>query len=577
MEKKIHKTRLILVFLVFVILQIILLSRLVYIQVVQSTRLSKFADSQHLISVELKPRRGIIYDRNMYRLAFNLDVNSVSACPKAIADGKKPYIANRLASVLNKDQAFILNRLRRKKGFVWIDRQISDAQSAMIEAMALEGIDLVRESKRFYPNGYLAAHVLGFAGVDDVGLEGLELIYDRYLKGKSGFRVTNRDGKQRFLVPKDKDVLTPVNGFDIILNIDEAIQNIAEKSLHAAYEKYKAKGASIIVMEPHTGEILALANRPTYDLNAFSTAGPHERRNRAVTDVFEPGSVFKVVTASGVLEKGVVDFQDEFFCENGAYRFGSHTLHDHKPHGTLTFREVIEKSSNIGTVKAASKLTHEDFYNHIRRLGFGTSTGIDLLGEVKGITHPPAQWSKITMSALPMGQEIAVTAVQLACAMSAIANGGLLMKPWVVREIRDDRGEVIVRFKPTIVRRVISEETSRKTRHLLQGVVERGTGKRAKLESYTAAGKTGTAQKVEASGRYSHSKFIASFIGFAPVEDPKIVVVVSVDEPRPYYYGGVVSAPVFKEVTEDTLRYLGIAPDIEKSESFEMALHGKVD
>ncbi len=567
MEQKIHKNRIILVFIFFLILDGLLLSRLVYLQIAKSISLAKIADSQHKIIIELEPRRGTIYDRNMYKLAFNINANSVFAVPKDMDEWQKPFAAHRLSSILGVDRDFVLRRLQRKKGFVWLKRKITEQESDQIKALKLKGVELIRESKRLYPNGYLAAHIIGFAGLDNTGLEGMELLYDKYLKGRPGIRVTSRDAKRRFIPSEDEKLLTAVNGFNLILNIDETIQYIAEQNLDAAYHKYNARGGIIIVMNPHTGEILALANRPTYDPGFFYLAQPEERRNRCVADSFEPGSVFKIVTASCALEKGVVAFQDKFFCENGKYWIAGHVLHDHEPYGTLTFKEVIEKSSNIGTVKVAQKLAPRDLYNYVKGFGFGQLTGIDLKGEVGGKTYPPEKWSKATISALPIGQEVTVTAIQLASAMSAIANGGNLMKPWIVREIIDEKGEVIASFEPTVIRRVLSEDTTRKMKEILQGVIETGTATLGKLETYTAGGKTGTAQKIDPAGGYSHSKFVGSFVGFAPVNDPKIVVAVCLDEPHPQYYGGTVSAPVFKKVAEDTLRYMGVQSDLARRDA----------
>ncbi|MDD5450234.1 MAG: penicillin-binding transpeptidase domain-containing protein [Candidatus Omnitrophica bacterium] len=577
MEKRIHEFRLILVFLLFITLQTLLISRLFYLQIAKSIYLSKIANSQHDVLVELEPRRGAIYDRNMYKLAFNINVDSVFGIPREIPEKDKARIASKTASALNEDEQFILRRLKRNKGFIWLKRKISDEESEALKGLDLKGIELIKESKRVYPNGYLAAHIIGFAGLDNVGLEGLELAQDRYLSGKAGFRLTNRDAKRRFLSATDKKVLEPINGFSLILNIDETIQNIAEQSLDAAYKKYNAKGATVIVMDPYNGEILALANRPAFDPNRFFNSDLDSHRNRAVTDTFEPGSVFKIVTASCALEKGVVGFKDKIFCENGKYYIAGHTLHDHTAHGMLTFKEVIEQSSNIGTVKVAQRLKKEDLYAFVRGFGFGQATGIDMMGEVNGTTYPPSKWSKSTIAALPMGQEVTVTAIQLACAISAIANGGELVKPWILREIRDDRGETIAGFEPAVVRRVISKETAEKMKTLLKGVIENGTGTLARLESHTAGGKTGTAQKVEPGGIYSHSKFVGSFIGFAPASNPRIAIAVCLDEPHPLYYGGVVSAPVFKKVAEDTLRYLGVPPDIKRPEPLKVILGAQED
>ncbi|MEI8176042.1 MAG: penicillin-binding transpeptidase domain-containing protein [Candidatus Omnitrophota bacterium] len=577
MGHTIHKNRIVSVFIFFLILQSLLCARLFYLQIVRSLNLTKIADSQHKVLFELEPRRGTIYDRNMYKLAFNINADSVYAMPRDIPDEEKPAIASRLASILKMREESILDKLDRDKGFVWIKRKISEEEALGVRSQKTRGIDLIKESKRLYPNGFLAAHLLGFAGLDDEGLDGLELLYDKYLRGRAGYRATNRDAKRRSLPAHDEKFLAPVNGFNLVLNIDETIQNIAEQALDTAFRKYRASGAVVIVMEPRTGEILAFANRPTYDPNLFSKATADERRDRAVTDAFEPGSVFKIVTASCALEKGIVSPLDRFFCENGKYWVAGHTLHDHEPYGTLTFREVIEKSSNIGTVKVAQKIPPRDLYAFVKSFGFGQTTGVDLKGEIDGTTHPPERWSKATVSALPIGQEVTATVIQLTCAMAVIANGGNLVRPWIVREVRDDQGEQIMGFEPLVIRRAISEETARQMRDILQGVVERGTGTFARLETYTAAGKTGTAQKIDPSGLYSHSKFFASFIGFAPASDPRIVVAVCLDEPHPLYYGGIVSAPVFKKVAEDTLRYLGVPSDLARPAPLKTGTHARKD
>jgi len=310
----------------------------------------------------------------------------------------------------------------------------------------------------------------------------------------------------------------------------------------------------VVVMDPFTGDIYALASRPGYDLNRLAQSDEDSRRNRVVCDFFEPGSTFKIVTASAALEEQIVRLDEKFFCENGAYRVGNHTLHDHKPHGNLTFVEVIEKSSNIGTVKIAQRLGPERLAAYVEKFGFGQLTGIDVPGETSGMVSPLSQWSKLSITAIPMGQEIGVTALQMARALAVIANGGRLVRPRVVSMITDAQGGLVRQMEPDPGTTVISEATAQTMRLILQGVVERGTAKMGRLEGYSAAGKTGTAQKVE-NGRYSHSKFIASFIGFAPVEKPRLVMAVVFDQPHPAYFGGVVSAPVFKNIAERVLRY----------------------
>jgi cell division protein FtsI (penicillin-binding protein 3) len=351
-------------------------------------------------------------------------------------------------------------------------------------------------------------------------------------------------------------MVLPRDGNDIVLTIDQVIQYIAERELDKAYKTYHAKGASIIVMDPHTGKILALANRPTYDLNEHSNVSKDQTRDRAICDLFEPGSVFKIVTASAALEEKRVNEEDKFFCENGSYRVANHILHDHKPHGWLTFREVIEESSNIGTTKVAQLLGPNTVYKYVRLFGFGSKLGIDLPGEISGMIKEPRFWSKTSIGAIPIGQEVGVTALQLASAMSAIANGGQLMRPFVIEEIRDKQGKVIKKTSPVLIRKVISLDTAARVTKMLTGAVEEGTGRMAQIPGFTSAGKTGTAQKLETNGAYSHSKFVASFIGFAPAEDPLVTIVVSVDEPHPYYFGGVVAAPVFRNVAADVIRYM---------------------
>ncbi|MDZ4242424.1 MAG: penicillin-binding transpeptidase domain-containing protein, partial [Candidatus Omnitrophota bacterium] len=380
------------------------------------------------------------------------------------------------------------------------------------------------------------------------------LLHDSYLRGEAGWMRILRDARQRELLI-EKDYLPPKDGFSLVLTIDETIQYIAERALDKAFLEHNAKGATIIVMDPQTGEILALANRPTYNLAEVETSNMENRTNRALAFVYEPGSVFKIVTASAVLEEGVFQETDKIFCENGQYRVASHVLHDHHGHGTLTFSEVIEKSSNIGTVKAAQKLGGEKLYQYGRKFRFGMKTNIDLAGEVDGLLKPTAQWSKVTISAIPMGHEVTVTPMQLLSAISAIANNGTYMKPFVVKYVKDNKDELIKSFEPQAVDQVISPETARRVQAILQRAVENGTGKKATIKGVSVAGKTGTAQKV-LGGAHSHDKFYATFIGFAPVENPRLAAVVVFDEPHPSYFGGTVAAPVFQEVIENSLKYL---------------------
>ncbi len=546
------------VFLLFLVFLGFCIVRLAYLQFFRSKYLSNLAQKQYNLFVELEPRRGAIFDANAKPQAVNIPADSLYACPNQMKESDKEAAVRQLAPILRVSQDYLRGRIYRKAAFIWLARKIDEGVAVKIRQLKIRGIDFIKESKRCYPNGYLAAQVMGFAGMDNTGLEGLELYYNRYLKGESGWVLFLRDARQKKLDIWEK-MVAERDGYTLTTTVDEVVQFIAERELEKAYRTYHAKGASIIVMDPHTGAILAMANRPTFDLNSYTSADKDQMRNRSICDLFEPGSVFKIVTAAAALEEKKVNEGDKFFCENGAYRVASHTLHDHRPHGWLTFREVIEQSSNIGTTKVAQVLGADIVYRYTKLFGFGAKTGIDLPGEISGMAKEPRFWSKISIAAIPIGQEIGVTALQLASAISVIANGGQLMKPYVVSEVKDKHGESIKKFSPTLIRKVISVEASLRLSSILTGVIENGTAKTARLKDYSAAGKTGTAQKLEADGTYSHSKFIASFIGFAPVEDPAIVIVVILDEPRPYYFGGVVAAPVFKNVATDVLKYLKIS------------------
>lgn len=541
------------VFLIFFIFLLLCVGRLFFIQFFRSNYLTTIAKKQHNQLVELEPRRGTIYDCNLKAQAFNMSMDSLFAVPNAIKD--KENVINQLLPILGVERSYLQERLRRKKAFIWLARKLNPEKSEAIKRLKIKGLGFLKETKRIYPNSYLASHVIGFSGMDNLGLEGAERDFNKYLKGESGWAVFLRDARQKKLDIWEKMVL-PVDGLNLVLTIDEVIQYIAERELDKAFKNFHAKGASIIVMDPHTGKILALASRPTYDLNDHSGVDKDSMRNRSICDLFEPGSVFKIVTASAALEEKKVTEEDVFFCENGSYLVGGHILHDHQPHGRLTFRQVIEESSNIGTVKVAQLLGPEIVYRYLRAFGFGSKTGVDLSGEISGMIKPVRSWSKTSIAAIPIGQEVGVTALQLVSAISVIANGGQLMRPYIIDSVRDNQGKIIRQNKPVLLRKVISVDTAMRIKKILTGVVEEGTGRLAKVSGFSAAGKTGTAQKIEADGTYSHDKFVASFIGFSPAEDPLLAIVVTVDEPHPSYFGGVVAAPVFQKVAGDTIRYI---------------------
>lgn len=554
MHSGIFRARLLIIFLFFLASLSVLAARLFYIQVIKFSFYSKVASEQHVVSAEITPKRGTIFDRHMRVLAVNLNSDSVFANPRLVDNKRK--IARLLAPILNLSESYISQRLTRDKGFVWLKRKISPQESAAVKKLKLEGIEVLQESKRYYPNQEMACHILGTVDIDNKGQEGLESYYNKYLKGEEGWIIATQDAKRKLVESYQDQYVPPKNGLNLVLTIDEVIQHIAERELKRMYEKYHANGASIMVMDPRTGDVLALANFPNYDLNDLNKRSPEAVRNRAVNDFFEPGSVFKIITASAALEEKAVNLDDTFYCEMGEWHIGSRILHDHMPHGTLTFKEVIELSSNIGTTKVAARFGAAKMYQYMKAFGFYERTGIDLPGEVIGMNRPLSKWSKVSMFAVPMGQEVTTTVPQLACAISVIANEGYYVKPRLVKEIVDDNGQVIKEFPPIIERKVISPDTVLKMRSILTGVVQEGTGKKAKIEEYNAGGKTGTAQKIEPNGTYSHSKFVGSFIGFAPSEKPVLAVVVCLDEPKVVYFGGDVAAPVFRVVVDQSLKYM---------------------
>ncbi len=555
-QPQLSTQRLCIVFLVLCGGLSLLTLKLVYMQLFQNHALSSIAARQKNVVQQLPPHRGTIYDRNLRSLAMTLEVDSIFANPAQITQKEK--IAQQLSEILGVGRENLSKRLHRKGYFVWIKRWAAEEEAEKIKALGIEGVGIVKESKRFYPNGELAAHVIGIAGLDGTGLEGVEKTYDAYLKGSPGWLWIQRDAKGRRIESRSSDFIPPVHGYDVVLTLDEGLQFIVEKSLDEALRKIRCKGAMVVVMDPKNGDILALANRPTFNLNEFQTVDPERRRNRVVADFFEPGSVFKIVTASGALQEKKVKMDQKFFCENGEWKTSGHILHDHQPHGWLTFEQVIEKSSNIGTVKVAMLLGGQNLYRYVKAFGFGRPTKIELPGEVSGIVKPPSQWSKPSITAIPMGQEVTTTALQLAVAFSVVANGGYLVRPRIVKEVRDSFQEPIKSVESEVKGRVLSPEVVAHMKKILIGVVEEGTGTLAKVKGYHVGGKTGTAQKVLPDGTYSHSNFVASFIGFIPADDPRLTICVIVDDPKPYYYGGVVSAPIFKQIAAQAMKYLEV-------------------
>ena len=539
---------------------VLVVGRMFQLQVLKKEQLYKLAARQQSSQIPLVPKRGTIYDRNENELAVSIEVDSAYAESKKVVEVEKTV--QKLSAIFQNDQKELREKLKSRKSFEWIERKISPKEAEAVKALHLSGIHFLRENKRFYPNSHLAAHIIGFVGLDSKGLEGIELQHDVLLNGKQNVLITERDAMGRGIMTGGGPYEKEEHYRNIILTIDKQIQHVAETELSHSVQKWGANGGMVIVMDPKTGKILALTSYPSFNPNQFIQYRPRSWRNRAVSDVFEPGSMFKAFLAAAVLEEKIVQPSDSFYCENGFYTVYDRTIRDHSKHGWLTFHQVIKVSSNIGAAKAAEKIGKERFYRYLCDFGFGEKTRVGLPGEAKGIVQHPRYWPPITLNTIAFGQGIAVTGIQMATALCAIVNGGVLMKPQVVERITNEKGVVIQSFKPGTVRRVISEETSRKVMALLKATTEKGgTGEQAVPQGYEVGGKTGTAQKVDSIlGGYSEDRFTSGFMGFAPADEPKIVVLVVIDEPRGSTYGGVVAAPVFRAIVEKVLPYLNILP-----------------
>ena len=535
---------------------IILWSKLFTLQVLNKDKFSSFSVDQHISAISIWGKRGEIYDRNSVLLAFDIPGWSLYAQPLLLEEKDRIVVAKKISPILGIPSSEIFKRINVNKKFVWIKRKLPRELKEKIERLNIKGLGFIKEARRVYPQGNLASQVLGFVGVDNQGLEGLEFFYNDILKGQKGFVYLYKDGrKKKFFLPGKS--IRGFEGSDIILTIDVYIQKVVEEELEHQCREFKARSGSCIVINPFTGEILAMANWPTFSPVHPQDFDPLSYRNRAISEVFEPGSIFKIITASLALERKLFDEDDKIFCENGKYKKFGRTLHDHRPHGMLTFRDVIVESSNIGISKIAQKIGLRDLLEYIKKMGFGEKTGIDLPGEERGIVRTLKDLRPSSILALPMGHQICATLLQMTLAFCSIANGGFLVRPFVVKKIVSPQGQVIKETRPQIIRRVMSPQTSLRMRKILFQVVERGTGRLAKIKGLKIAGKTGTAQKIE-DGKYSHRLFRASFIGFYPVENPYIVIGISFDEPIKSHYGGVVAAPVFKRILLRIKDYLDL-------------------
>jgi cell division protein FtsI (penicillin-binding protein 3) len=541
--------------------------RLFILMVLDHEELLQRAEQQYKEVKTLKPHRGAIWDKNMRQMAVSVEAKSLYAVPSKIQNVKG--LASKLAPLIGVPEKTLRKKImsKKEKEFLWIKRKMNEGMlirvNGLKKVLEQRQIGVVGETKRFYPKGKIASHIIGYTNIDNDGLDGIELRYDEYIKGETKKVMLGRDARG-FGLSRGVGAGTPGN--DLILTIDENIQYIVERELEDAIKKWKAEAVVAIMMDPASGAILAMANRPTYDANFAGKSSVKRRRNRAITDIYEPGSTFKAILASAVLEEKVSMPHEKFDVSRGFIKVPGGRIRDVHRNKVLTFKEVIQKSSNVGSVQLGMKLGEERFYRYIKDFGFGEKTGIDLSGEARGIMRDIEGWSGRSLASLSIGQEIGVTPLQVLTAYSAIANGGKLMKPYLVSRIISPSGEVVKRFFPQVKRRVVSEHTSAIMRNILKSVVmEGGTAQKASIHGNLVAGKTGTAQMVDPeTKRYSKKNYVSSFVGIVPADSPELALIVVVYKPRGARYGGVVAAPVFRNIIEHTLVYLNIPMEREE-------------
>ncbi len=534
--------------------------RLVYLQIFRYGEFQQRADHQQQRSINVSAKRGVIFDRQGHELAMSIMVDSAFAVPSEVPD--LPTAISLVTRITGDDTRMVLADCRAHKTFCWVARKASAETIGRIRALNLQGIHFQKESKRFYPKRELAAQLLGYVGTDDAGLSGIEREYDEKLRGQPGRMQISVDARKKWFARIEKE---PEAGDNLVLTIDEKIQYIAERELEQAIHDTHAIAGTVIVENPRTGEILALANRPTFNPNVKKEIKNEALKNRAVSDIYEPGSTFKLVTISGALEERLTRPDEMFDCQMGAIVINGMRIRDSKPHGVLSVADVLAESSDVGAIKIALRLGEDRFYKYIRAFGFGQQTGIELPGETRGMTKPVNRWSKVSIGAISMGQEIGVSAVQLAAMVSTFANDGVWEAPRIVATtISPQSTPQMVAFHPEHERRVISSLTAAQMRQMMRGVVLHGTGRKAVLEGYTSAGKTGTAQKVDPNtGAYSRTKYVGSFAGFAPINNPAVTVTVILDSAVGLHQGGQVAAPVYQRITQQVLEYLHVPHDMQ--------------
>lgn len=550
------RRRIALVFLSSAVMIFVLCGRLFWLQVVEGEALRNKALNTRLREIPVEAKRGTIYDRQGRELAISVNVDSIYAIPAEIEDTRST--AKALAETLGMKYDDVFRLLTENSSFVWIKRKVDPNSDAVqkLKRLDLKGIDFTQESQRYYPKGRLASHLLGFAGIDSQGLNGIEVAYDQELRGTRGNIVVEFDARGRELPQAIHRYEKPVDGLNLVLTIDEVIQFVAERELDTAMSQTKAKQGAVIAMDPSTGEILAMASRPDFDPNKWWEYPQKLWRNPVVSDTFPPGSTFKPITAAAALEEGTAGWSSHYYCP-GSVTVPGATIGCVTAHGSESFEDIIKYSCNVGFVQVGLALGVEKFYKYLDIFGVWKETGIDLPGEGAGIAPPQHEIKPVDLAVMSFGQTLTVTPIRLLSALSAIVNHGVMMKPHVAKEFRDQKGSVVKRFDPVPERLVISRQTADELRRALGKVVEEGTGTAAKVEGYTVGGKTGTAEKV-IDGKLVPGRYIAWFFGFAPVENPKISVLVMLDDPEGAYYGGVIAAPVAGNVIRDALRYLAV-------------------
>jgi cell division protein FtsI (penicillin-binding protein 3) len=541
------------------ILFAVISARAVQIQVLDSEWLQEKASKQYERPLVVKGKRGAIMDSNLEDFATTINVTSIAVHPKQVKD--RAETARIIAKTTGMDYKEVKNKLDSSSSFVWIKRQALPKHVDALREMNIKGLVFLPEETRIYPHTDMAAQLVGFSGLDGKGLGGLEYHYDSELQGKSAQQKVLRDAKGRF-IERPQGETEATNGNNLILTIDRTIQYITDNSLKAAVEQYNAKSGIAVVMDPKSGAILALSNYPVFNPNNYRSYDRSLLRNRAVTDPFEPGSTMKIFLAAAAFESGIVKPETKFNCENGKYRVDSFIIHDTHSHGSLTVGEIIKYSSNIGSVKISEAIGKESLYKSLKNFGFGEKTGIDCPGESPGRLANQSKWRKIDFANIAFGQGVSVSAVQLTAAVSALANKGIMMKPRLVRAITDSENNIVKIFEPEKIGRAVSEKTADEVKKIMREVAtEGGTGKNADIEGYPVCGKTGTAQKIDESGRYAKGKYVSSFVGFAPMDDPQLTTLVLLDEPsNGGYYGGTVAAPAFREIVSQSLQKMSLYP-----------------